>query len=319
MINNKYEYAHQLCFLIHDVMVDFLKTGEDNDIFNTIIELSDIEKKELLEYQGNILDWLKQKNKNRDCEVVVKKTIIQALLSDMLHCIYESLKAMEKGKISVAYMLIRKPIQESLYLFEEIILLKSDFINIFENNPLKLRHKNGGDIYGHTKRIKQILDGLNFDKILDASYLATLRYDKKHDDSFDGVCNQAMHLFTEHQAIKTENLNINFIFGTNESKETLYKFMYSRLPYLMYYIYIVFEKLANEFSRTSSEYLLDIRHRLAALFLLTYTQTDDNYKTEQFYNLCMVFELLLNKRFQCELSLDKLENIATTGDINDPI
>ena len=48
MINNKYEYAHQLCFLIHDVMVDFLKTGEDNDIFNTIIELSDIEKNNYL-------------------------------------------------------------------------------------------------------------------------------------------------------------------------------------------------------------------------------------------------------------------------------
>lgn len=316
MINHKYEYAHQLCFMIHDVMVDFLKTSEENDIFNSEIKLSDTEKQELLKYNGNILNWLKQNNKNDEYEIVIKKTIIQALLSDMLHCIYEALKAMEKGKVSVAYMLIRKPIQESLYLFEEIILLKSEFIHIFENNPLKFRHKNGGDVQGHTKRIKQILDSLHLNQVLDASYLATLRYDKKHEDSFDGVCNQAMHLFTEHQAIKTENLNINFIFGTSESKETLYKFMYSRLPYLMYYIYIIFEKLANNISQTTSEYLLDIQHRLAALFLLTYAEIDSEYKTEQFYSLCIAFESLLNKNFQCELSLDKLESIAMTGNMD---
>jgi len=56
MINHKYEYAHQLCFMINDVMVDFLKTGEENDIFNSEIKLSDTEKQELLKYDGNILN-----------------------------------------------------------------------------------------------------------------------------------------------------------------------------------------------------------------------------------------------------------------------
>lgn len=315
-MNNQYDRAHKLCFFIHDIMVDFIETGEKNKIFLSEIELSDLEKQELLGYDGNILNWLKYKNKQSDYKLVIKKTITQALLSDMLHCIYESLKAMEKGKISIAYMLIRKPIQESLYLFEEMILLKDNFIDVFETNPLKLRHKNGGDVKGHGLRIKKILENLGFDQILDAHYLATLRYDKKSEDSFDAACNQAMHLFTEHQAIKTENLNINFIFGTNESKETLYQFMYSRLPYLMYYIYIIFEEIANSIAGTSFEYLLDIQHRISALYLLAYANVDDNYKTKEADRLCIIFEAILFESFKCELSLDNLENIASTGTIN---
>ena len=314
-MNKLYDRAHKLCFFIHDIMVDFLETGEKNDIFLSKVELSDLEKKEFWDYDGSILNWLKNKNKQSNYESLIKKTIIQALLSDMLHCIYESLKAMEKGKVSIAYMLIRKPIQENLYLLEEMIL-KDDFIDIFESNPLKLRHKNGGDVNGHDLRIKTILKDLNFDQILDSHYLATLRYDKKSEDSFDGVCNQAMHLFTEHQAIKTENLNINFIFGTNESKETLYQFMYTRLPYLMYYIYLVFEKIANSIANTSPIYLLDIQNRISALYLLAYVNVENNYQTKQFYKLCIMFEAILSENFKCELSLEKLENIASTGITN---
>ncbi|TCB84275.1 hypothetical protein E0H90_09605 [Acinetobacter sp. ANC 3791] len=315
-MDKKYFYAHQLCFFIHDVMVDFIKTGETHGIFHHEIKLSNDEENNLLQYKGNILDWLKNNNKMDEYEITIKKVIIQALLSDMLHCIYEALKAMEKGKISVAYMLIRKPIQESLYLFEEIILLKSEFIQIFENNPLKLRPKNAGGIEGHTKRIEKILLDLNMDQILDSSYVAKLRYDKKQEDSFDGVCNQAIHLFTEHQAIRTENLNINFIFADSKCKQTLYNFMYSRLPYLMYYMYIVFEKVANDINETTVEYLLDIHNRLAAFFLLAHGQLDDNYQNIQFYNLYLGFERLLQKNFQCELNLNRLEQIASTGKIS---
>ncbi|ENW96687.1 hypothetical protein [Acinetobacter sp. NIPH 298] len=314
-MNKLYDRAHKLCFFIHDIMVDFLETGEKNNIFLSKIELSNLEKNELLDYDGSILNWLKNKNKQSDYESVIKKTIIQAILSDMLHCIYESLKAMEKGKVSIAYMLIRKPIQENLYLLEEMIL-KDNFIDIFESNPLKLRHKNGGDVNGHDLRIKKILEDLNFDQILDSHYLAALRYDKKSEDSFDGVCNQAMHLFTEHQAIKTENLNINFIFGTNESKETLYQFMYSRLPYLMYYIYLVFEKIANNIANTSPVYLLDVQNRISALYLLACVNVENNYQTKEVDKLCIMFEAILSENFKCELSLDKLENIVSTGMTN---
>lgn len=313
MLEDRYLNSNQLCFFIHDVMVEFIKGGEENKIFISEFKLSEQEKESLNNFEGHILDWLKSNNKTKEYEITIKKRVIPALLSDMLHCIYETLKAMELGKVTIAYMLLRKPIQENLYLFEEMILREDSFIKVFEENPLLLRPKNAGDIEGHKNRIKIILETLKLDSILDSSYLATLRYDKKSEDSFDGVCNQAMHLFTQHQAIKTENLNINFIFADKESKKTLYDFMYSRLPYLMYYIYLVFEQIVGSISATTQDYLADIHHRISAMFLLSYAQIDDHYKTQQFYDLCILFEKYLIKSFKCELSLNTLESIAFTG------
>lgn len=275
-LDSKYLESHRLCFFIHDVIVEFLKSGEEKNIFTSVFDLDDEEKKDLGNFEGHILDWLKNKKRNNEYEIAIKKTLIPAVLSDMLHCIYEVLKAMETGKTTVAYLLLRKPIQENLYLFEEMLLLKSDFIKIFESDPLRLRPKNAGGVEGHQKKIYEILGDLN--SILDANYIASLRYDKTNEDSFAGCCNQAMHLFTEHKAIKTENMNVNFIFAGVEAKKTLYDFMYSRLPYLMYYFYVVFEKVVSSISCTTETYLVDIHNRIAAMFLLTSMHITEDYQ-----------------------------------------
>lgn len=313
-LDSKYLESHRLCFFIHDVIVEFLKSGEEKNIFTSVFDLDDEEKKDLGNFEGHILDWLKNKKRNNEYEIAIKKTLIPAVLSDMLHCIYEVLKAMESGKTTVAYLLLRKPIQENLYLFEEMLLLKSDFIKIFESDPLRLRPKNAGGVEGHQKKIYEILGELN--SVLDANYIASLRYDKTNEDSFAGCCNQAMHLFTEHKAIKTENMNVNFIFAGVEAKKTLYDFMYSRLPYLMYYFYVVFEKVVSSISCTTETYLVDIHNRIAAMFLLTSMHITEDYQTKQYYDLCIALEKFLIANFNCSLNLDLLESIASSGKIN---
>ena len=312
-LEEKYAEAHRLCFFIHDVMVDFIKGGESNEVFKNQLELNDEEKCNLENFDGHILDWLLTQNKKFEYEMALWKSIIPAVLSDMLHCIYETLRAMETGKVTIAYMMLRKPLQENLYLFEEMLLHKSDFLNILENDPLKFRPKNAGGIEGHQKKITEILG--KFTTILDARYIASLRYDKNNEDSFAGCCNQAMHLFTEHKAIKTEKMNINFIFANHDSKKSLYDFMYSRLPYLMYYIYIVFEQVVRLISSTSNSYLLDINRRIAAMFILTTYYVDDNYQTEQYFKLCNFFDHYLQINFKCVLNREVLESIVRNGKV----
>lgn len=312
-LDNKYLESHRLCFFIHDVMVEFLKGGEENKVFTTVFDLNEQEKEDLACFDGHILDWLKNKNKYDEYEIAVKKTLIPAVLSDMLHCIYEALKAMESGKVTIAYMLLRKPIQENLYLFEEMLLNKSDFIKKFEEDPLRFRPKNAGGMEGHKKRITEILGNLN--SFLDSKYIASLRYDNSCEDSFAGCCNQAMHLFKEHRSIKTEKMNVNFIFAGVDgyALKTLYDFMYSRLPYLMYYSYIVFEQIVSSISRTTDDYLLDIHNRIAAMFLLSSYHITEDYQTSQYYDLCIALEKYLITNFKCKLNTDVLESIATSG------
>ena len=56
------------------------------------------------------------------------RDILQALMVDFLHFVYESLSAAKKGKISVAYALLRKPLTDMLLLLEQILVNRHEFI-----------------------------------------------------------------------------------------------------------------------------------------------------------------------------------------------
>lgn len=273
-----FDIAHELCFVIHDVMVQILKSGEEGNFFQTTIDLKNDDEKMSLENTDGIFSWLKNNHRFDDRAKILITTIFPAVLSDMLHCTYESLETSRKAKLGISYMLIRKPLQESLYLLESIVLNELDFAEMMANDPLKLRPSNASGVEGHCKRIEKVLSLIDEGSRLNAPYIAQLRYDKKKEDSFDGVCNKAMHLFTGHDAIRTEPLNINFIFSGWDQKLTQWAYLYSRLPYLLFYIYQIVEYVvATNIAPTSQEYLDDMQRRISALILLWWGNFDEHY------------------------------------------
>ena len=208
-------------------------------------------------------------------------TILPAVLSDSLHCIYEALENSRKAKLCVTYILLRKTLQESMYVLESIVLNALHFADTVANDPLRLRPKNAGGIEGHEERIREVLELIGESERLDAAYIAGLRYNKKIEDSFDGICNHAMHLFTEHPSIRTDNLNINFIFSGWDQKYTQWEYLYSRLPYLLFYLHRLIEYIIADIAPTSQEYLDDINRRVASLIILWWEDIEDHYRTPQ--------------------------------------
>jgi len=89
-------------------------------------------------------------------------------------------------------------------------------------------------------------------------------------DGFDGICNHAVHLITEHPAIRTRNMNMNFIFSGWESKLTQWAYLYSRLPYVLFYARRLVEHIFGTFAQTDSVYLADIERRMEAGAVLWY-------------------------------------------------
>ncbi|MFM0360440.1 hypothetical protein [Paraburkholderia sediminicola] len=273
-----FDASHDLCFVLHDLMAQLIKEGEEVGIFTTRFTV-DEDERSALEQSSNVLDWLEQTNRTDDRANVLVGTVFPAVLSDMLHCIYEALETSRKGKLNVSYMLVRKPLQESLYLLESIVIDRSGFAEKLAEDPLKLRPKNAGGVVGHTKRIQAALDALDDGHRFDAEYLARLRYDKTDVDSFDGICNQAMHLFTEHAAIKTERLNVNFVFSGFDAKVSQWAFLYSRLSYVLLYSFSLVERIATLFVSYPPGYSEDISRRVIALLLLSWASTDTRYRS----------------------------------------
>lgn len=288
-----FEKSHQLCFLLHDIMVEMLCSGEKKEIFTAKLNLTKDDQLSIGD-EGDILGWMHDQKRFEERDLLVKSTILPAMLSDMMSCIYEAISAASKGKMTIAFMLIRKPIQESLYVLESMVLDEREFVDTLFINPMKLRPKNGGGIDGHTERVFNTLKAFKMEEMLDSRYLAQLRYNKNEYDSFDGVCNQAMHLFTEHHAIKTENMNINFIFSGGEQLPSQWKFFYTRLPYLLLYIYLIFEYILSSIAQTPESYLNEMMRRIASSFILTSDEVPDLYETEERQKLVSILENWLN-------------------------
>lgn len=287
VLDSKFEDSHDLCFLIHDIMVQLLHSAEKQKAFNQTFDLTDVEAKSLESTEGHIIEWLEDNKKYKESSLVIRSTVLPALLSDMMHCIYETLQASKKGKLTIAYMLIRKPLQESLFVLESMALDRKKFIEDFTNEQKKLSPSSTGGLDGHISRIEKVLKKLDFPAVesFDASYIAQLRYDKSIEDSFDGVCNKAMHLFTSRKTLKTESRNINFIFARGEQYPSLWAFSYSRLPYLLYYIYQLVEHICAELAPTHPSYLKQMNRWIAAKVLVSYPSVEERYRHESLDNL----------------------------------
>lgn len=303
--------GYELCLLMHDILAELVASGHKEKIFTAQIKLANLNQEDSLNRLGDIFLWLETEELFEQRAVVLKTVVLPAVIKDMLDCIYEGLMASRKSKLNITFMLIRKPIQESLYLLESMVL--DEFTDYMVNDPLKLRQKNAGGIDNHSRRINIVLERLQKLQYFDPVYIAKLRYDKTSHDSFDGVCNHAMHLFTEHKAIKTSKLHINFIFSGNREKNTQYKYLYSRFPYLMYYTYCLIEHLIASICLTRQEYLDDIFRRISASILLWGTDLDDDYCSKELQSFISMVEITLQKHCAIQFTSKDLVRMSKNG------
>lgn len=269
--------AHEYCFTLHDAMTELLKAGERSNLFTSSVPFKDDADRQLLEQSDDIFAWLDATRRHDEREALLVTLVFPAILSDMLHCIHEALQASRKGKLVVAYMLLRKPLQENLYVLEAIVANRAEFADRLTNSPISLDGKAAGGMEAHTQRIANVARIIAAGSRFDPAYLAQLRYDKKADDSFDGVCNKAMHLFTSHPAIKTEKMNINFIFSGPDQFWTQWSYLYARLPYLLTYTHSVVEHVCAAFGRTDPIYEAYLEKRLGAFQVLWRDTLSDFY------------------------------------------
>lgn len=314
LLPKEFFVAHDLCFAIHDIMAQFLVTGEQSGIFTAKLQFADESEAASFGEAEDIFDWLEATKRLDDRARVLKTIVLPAVLSDMLHCLYEALECSRKGKLNVTYALIRKPLQESLFVLESIVLDESGFAETLAKNPLMLRPHTAGGVDGHARRIHQVLEITGTTEFFSASYIAQLRYEKV-EDGFDGICNKAIHLFTEHKAIRTELLNINFVFSGIEAKFSQWSYLYGRLPYLLVYAWRVIEHLGASLCPTHPAYDQDMLRRVAAFVTLGTRQCKHiTAELQRFHDAHRIWLLEHCKQMGVPRPLKRdLERMALTG------
>jgi len=214
----------------------------------------------------------------------LSRTVYPYLLRDFLHYVYEALECSRKGKTTLTFSLLRKPLKESLFVLEVLSADPLGFAQRFRDEIDTLscdaRDVNGSKTKRewHEERVQQALQAANAIPDFDPGYITQLRYCRDEEDSFAGLFDKATHLVTSFRAIKTEPLNFNFVFSDDDSVETHWAYIYSRLPYLLSYVWRISEHVFARFSLSDPVYLDDIERRVMARVLQWDTSVRGNYR-----------------------------------------
>ena len=262
----KYKELHNLCFYLHDILVQVVVEGENKKLFDTIYSLKKRSDIEAIKGNDDILEWLSNNGYEDEFKSIVIKQVLIATISDYCHYVYEALKCSEKSKLAITYTLLRKPLKDNLLLFEWIMTNRNEFMENFKKDS----NYYAIDKIDLTKKkmfIERSVNKIKYSETFNSDFIYNIGYSKKTDYGLEPLWNKANHIVTTSKDYKTENLNLNFIFSGADSKESQWNYLYSVLPYLLFYtVEVIQVVLDREIGENKFDILYETFEERAKIF-----------------------------------------------------
>ena len=231
----EYKFSHEYAFFLHDCLVDFIVCGEEHGIFKSVeIEFKTQEDADAFpKLQGDALcDWMMKNGYAVEMCALSYKQLVVALLSDFCHFVHEALSCSERGKLTVAFALLRKPFKDNLFYLECLLAEPADFVVGFQKNDIKSVFNSFRD---RKKEIIKLANGkIEHPNAFSPEFLYELRY-APAPYSLDTYCDKALHLVTTRPDRQTEDHNLNFIFSDNDARLSQWNFLYINIPGQLFY------------------------------------------------------------------------------------
>lgn len=267
----KHWKAHEFCFYLHDQMVQMLVQYEASGAHRWVMNAF---KKVVADLNAEHIDidlfqFMKQHGLLQQYKHHLVSHLTLALTSDLLHFLYEALTCFEKRKFTVGFALLRKPLKENLLFLSWLLTDSDDFIARFENNTAT--ELNGIKPEKRIQIFSGAIDRLATKEMFAADLLHDIIFSKLHDKSFEPIWQRATHLITSQGTLlRTEDLNINFIFHDSGSDD-FYDLLYANLPYVLVYTIQValecFSQILRANEQTVSHLILSTMGCYESLFL----------------------------------------------------
>jgi hypothetical protein len=281
VLPDEFEAMHQQAFEWHDLLAQYVVEGERQAVLFVRAELRDPNHAEIIDgLSGEAgVDWMEANGYADLVEEHVFRHLVIALLSDFCHFIYESLRCSEKGKLTVAYALLRKPMRDNLVYLEWMLADRPDFMS---------RFREGGNKIDATKlsparrlaNTQAAMAKCRCGTWLEPEFFDELRFAKDSNFGFEPTWNKALHLVTTREGYATEPYNLNFIFSDDACRHSQWDGLYPFLIALLVHAWQVVESL---FASFAPEFVVEgpiASLRRLAGFVLIRPQSEDDEISE---------------------------------------
>lgn len=252
----EFRFSHNFCFFLHDQLVATLKEGEEAKIFDAAL-ISNHELPIGLEAEA-LFEWLSDNGHRSVILDMYYRQITAALLADMLHFVYESLRCSAKGKLTVAFALLRKPLKENLFYLEWLLADPAEMLSAFEDEKPSAKSIKLLSDLRKKEVIRLAAEKTSMGDWLDAEMIYDLRYNKRFSAGFEDLFQKANHLVTSFKALETEPANFNFVFSDDSAHLSQWNALYSYLPLLLLHAVEVIEALLQTFAKRQDG--IDLTH-----------------------------------------------------------
>ena len=251
ILPKKFHTLHNICVIIYDQLVDIIKNRRYRTLMSTSINL-DNETREIIDKVNSedihILDFLAERGRTDEITTVIIKHLFTSILQDMASFIYESLSCAKKGKMSVAYTLLRKPLTDERLILEQLLVNRQEFIDRFYIKGVpKLYDPSSGNF--ETGKINDIIERATQKLGSIGSFFKELvfdfRYNKASASGLNGMMNHAHHIVTADKNYRTPDKNLNFVFSTKFDYIEYWNHYYYFIPYLLIYCASIADCLAD--------------------------------------------------------------------------
>lgn len=287
---NKYKKQHQAMLYLYDILVDILEKADNFNLANLSITFSD---KSLEEF--DILDKLSEQRDVDLSEKILLPHIFFSILKDLNYYLYESLSCNERGKVTVAFTLARKPLQDNLFYLSWILVDAKDFLSKilysetkdYDVSNLKGQKDYMTNLFFDAKKILGTKDDIfNFsNSMINQDVLYDVIYNRKAKNSLTSVFDQSIHLVTNNRNYPTERQNLNFVFADDKIWDDFWNLYNEKIPYIMYYLVevavVIFENILK-IDLEISEYNRYIRN---LKFLMTVDRSGETKELESIFEL----------------------------------
>jgi len=254
MLPKEYHFANNICAHLYDHITEILTDSYYSEMHSTAIVFGEDEelKKRFNDKKEHALDILKSSNRNDELEIVLTKHIVMSIISDMVNFIYESIIIAQKGKMSVAFSLVRKPFTDQLLILEQILVDRKDFINRFFHQGNPENYDPSSNKMNKKEIIKNALSKLRL-SVFDPELIFELRYDKSKEMGINWISNHALHVVTNDKNYKTKDQNLNFVFSGQKEMKTYWDHYFLTIPILLTYTASVVDKIIFEIVKNKDD------------------------------------------------------------------
>lgn len=218
-----------------------------------------------------------------------------SILKDLNYYLYESLSCNERGKVTVAFTLARKPLQDNLFYLSWILVDSKDFLNKilyldtknYDVSKIKGKKDYMTKLFSKVKTILENRDdALDFSSsMINSDLLYDVIYNKKAKNSLTSIFDQSIHLVTTNPNYPTDRQNLNFVFSDDKIWDSFWRVYNEKIPYIIYYlveiVVAIFEnilKIDHDIS-TINRYIRNLK------FLMTLGPKEDTKSLEDVFNL----------------------------------